>query len=510
MNRTKRGVFIVLSLTILLLAAGYGNRQKAMPEVPLSEIAVKDFSAGASVHDPSIILGEDGKYYIFGSHMEAAVSGDLHKWNTIASGVNGKNPLFSSLFEPDYQAFSFVGKNEEGGYSVWAPDVIYNETMGKYMLYFCTTSSYIKSNLCFALSDQLTGPYEYVDTIMYSGFTKGIIDQTNFYDVMPADADISPYFLRPSQFNNLQWPNCIDPALFFDDEERLWMVYGSWSGGIFLLEIDKETGYPIHPASSPDNDTDAYYGKRLAGGMHNSIEGPYVLHEKENGYYYLFVSYGSLTSEGGYQIRLFRSQSPEGPYTDAAGEQLGGVNDHSPYGVKLMGNYMLPSNPKAYMAPGHCSAFTDKDGKMYVVYHTRFDDGSEYHEPRVHQLFLTDNGWLAAAPFATSGEALSEQGFCTADMAGTWHLLNHNLAIDSSINTSQPVSVDRKGNASGQDIHLTVQENTNYVTVTIDGIDYHGVIIDMRDEAGNDTRCITAIGDNNQAIWMVHYKSAAS
>lgn len=119
------------------------------------------------------------------------------------------------------------------------------------------------------------------------------------------------------------------------------------------------------------------------------------------------------------------------------------------------------------------------------------------------------DGW-PPPPFATSGEALSEQGFCTADMAGTWHLLNHNLAIDSSINTSQPVSVDWKGNASGQDIHLTVQENTNYVTVTIDGIDYHGVIIDMRDEAGNDTRCITAIGDNNQAIWMVHYKSAAS
>ena len=38
MNRTKRGVFIVLSLTILLLAAGCGNRQKAMPEVPLSEM----------------------------------------------------------------------------------------------------------------------------------------------------------------------------------------------------------------------------------------------------------------------------------------------------------------------------------------------------------------------------------------------------------------------------------------------------------------------------------------
>ncbi len=164
------------------LASGRRLRQPPKGDAgsSLSEIAIKDFSAGASVHDPSIILGKTESIIFSVPIWKRQFSGDLHKWNTIASGVNGKNPLFSSLFEPDYQAFSFVGKNEEGGYSVWAPDVIYNETMGKYMMYFCTTSSYIKSNLCFALSDQLTGPYEYVDTIMYSGFTKGIIDQTNF------------------------------------------------------------------------------------------------------------------------------------------------------------------------------------------------------------------------------------------------------------------------------------------------------------------------------------------
>ncbi len=27
----------------------------------------------------------------------------------------------------------------------------------------------------------------------------------------------------------------------------MWMVYGSWSGGIFLLEIDEKTGLVIHP-----------------------------------------------------------------------------------------------------------------------------------------------------------------------------------------------------------------------------------------------------------------------
>ena len=53
------------------------------------------------------------------------------------------------------QRFTYVGKNEEGGYSVWAPDVIYNKKMGKYVMYFCTTSSYVKSNICFATADDI-------------------------------------------------------------------------------------------------------------------------------------------------------------------------------------------------------------------------------------------------------------------------------------------------------------------------------------------------------------------
>ncbi len=499
MNR-KHLLFPILAL-FTLCWCGCGSSKPVLSETPIDEITVKDFIAGASVHDPSIIAGEDGKYYIFGSHMEAAMSQDLHKWNTIASGVNSKNPLFEDLFEPDYKAFSFVGKNDEGGYSVWAPDVIYNETMGKYMMYFCTTSSYIKSNLCFAVSDHIGGPYTYVDTILYSGFSKGMIGKTNFYDIMPEDTDVKKYLLRPSQYNNLQWPNCIDPALFYDEEDRMWMTYGSWSGGIFLLEIDKETGYPIHPETDEENKIDAYYGKRLIGGLHNSIEGPYILYEKESGYYYLFVSYGSLTREGGYQIRVFRSKSADGPYTDALEQEMGGVTDHYQYGVKLMGNYILPSNEKAYMAPGHCSAFTDKDGKMYVVYHTRFDSGSEYHEPRVHQLFVTKSGWLAAAPFATNGEELSQEGYQDKDVEGTWYLLNHGLSIDGNINTTKEIML-----GADSDIKYEVEKDTNHITLMIDGVSYEGVIIDMKDEAGNETRCITAVGSNNQTIWAVHYK----
>jgi len=39
-------------------------------------------------------------------------------------------------------------------------------------------------------------------------------------------------------------PNAVDPHVFFDVDGDLWMVYGSYSGGIFILEMDPETGLP--------------------------------------------------------------------------------------------------------------------------------------------------------------------------------------------------------------------------------------------------------------------------
>jgi len=101
-----------------------------------SQIKKGGFSAGASVHDPSIIK-DNGTYYIFGSHMESAKSTDLRNWTSFSSGVNADNKLFDNLFDGeedgDPAAFAYVGKNEEGGYSVWAPDVIYNKKNGENM-----------------------------------------------------------------------------------------------------------------------------------------------------------------------------------------------------------------------------------------------------------------------------------------------------------------------------------------------------------------------------------------
>ena len=471
-----------------------------------SKIKKGGFSAGASVHDPSVIKDND-TYYIFGSHMESAKSADLRNWTGFSSGVNAENKLFDNLFDGeedgDPAAFTYVGKNEEGGYSVWAPDVIYNKKMGKYVMYFCTTSSYVKSNICFATADDIEGPYHYEDTFLYSGYSYHDVKESNIEELMGTDP--RPY--TAASYDNNNWPNCIDPDVFYDKDGRMWMVYGSWSGGIFLIEIDEETGYPIYPEADEENHVDSYYGKKLLGGYHNSIEGPHIMYDETSGYYYLFLSYGNLQAKGGYQMRLFRCDTVDGTYTDAAGKDMYLFVEHKDHGLKMMGNYTFPSLTQTYMAPGGQTAFEDEDGKLYLVYHQRFAKTGELHEPRVHQLFRTKDGWLVAAPFATDGETLKEDGYSGDEIQGTFYLVNHGTDISDRVHKPQRIQLNADGTVTGEELEgkWEAEEGTPYIDVTLGENTYTGVVLEMTDEAGNDTMCFSAKGDNNETIWGVKY-----
>ncbi|MBE5843706.1 MAG: arabinan endo-1,5-alpha-L-arabinosidase [Butyrivibrio sp.] len=480
------------------------NGEETAMTIDSAEIKKGVYKNAISCHDPQIVLGNDGTYYMTGSHQILAKSDDLTNWSYIGNGNN----VFSNLFSGDLDAFKYVGKNEEGGYSVWAANTYYNETMQKYVMYFCTTSTYIKSNLCMAVSDEPGGKYEYTDTILYSGFTGSTAEETDIFDVLGADADISEY-LKLGGYDNNKWPNCIDPAIFTDTDDRMWMVYGSWSGGIFLLELDPATGKPIHEAKEGDPQAesfDPYFGYRLVGGGHHAIEGPYLTYSPESGYYHLFVSYGGLTSDGGYQIRQFRSENPMGPYVDAAGNTLGDEEDYMNYGLKMMGNYTLPSLSVTYMAPGGQSIFQDQEGNYYITYHQRFDDGTEYHEPRVHRLFLTEDGWFTASPFEFTDDELSGDKLTdVADLNGTIYILDHGISVSNLVNKPVECTV-KDGVITGEEIEGTVElTGDSTAKLTINGEEFSGVIIDMADEAGNKTRSISAVGANNHTIWAVSY-----
>lgn len=496
----KRAVTaLVMAMTMALTGCAGTNGGKAGTEKKV-EIKKGNYNSEASIHDPQILLDSEGTYWMVGSHYLEAESGDLEKWT-----YTSKTPtvLFSNIYDGDMPAFDYVGKNDQGTYSCWAENIIYNDTMKKYVMYFCTTSTYIKSDICMAVADSPKGPWEYKAKFLYSGWTKKDVKNTDMYDVLGENADLSRY-LQYGAYNNKQWPNSIDPAVFTDMDGRMWLVYGSWSGGIFLIELDKATGLPVSPKETGEG-IDPYYGYRLLGGGHHAIEAPYIVYDSETKYYYLFLSYGELKREGGYQIREFRSKTPTGPYVDAKGQTPADQDDFFNYGVKLMGNYTFPSLETAYMAPGGESVFKDKNGDWCLVYHQRFDNGSEDFQDRIHRLYMTPEGWLVPQPFELSDDKVKNKGYQDDDLDGDVYMIDHGLSVDSNINEAEKTAFHKEKITGAYKGTYEIKKGTNQVVLKIKGGVYTGVITDTTDEAGNKIRTILAVGDNNQTIWGVKY-----
>ena len=471
-------------------------------------IKTSKINVGVSVHDPSIYY-ENDTFYIFGTHMASAKSSDGKHFSYLGNGYSKTNAVYSDLWAEDSHVFDYAGDKDsiiptdDGNCHVWAPDVIYNKAMGCYCLYYCTSSTWNASNLCYATADNIEGPYTWQGALIYSGFTSKSIDATNVTDYVEKEEALNRYTLGGGSYKYNNYPNAIDPHVFYDEDDRLWMVYGSWSGGIFLLELNEKTGEVIHPEDDKDNEIDAYFGKRLMGGKHKSIEDPYILYDKTSGYYYLFVSYGSLTRTGGYQIRVFRSDKVDGEYIDMNGKRpLESDLSHAISGLKLSGNYMLPSLSVAYMATGHNSTLVTDDGKYFICYHTRFNSNTEYHEPRIKQFFLNYEGWPCILPYPYDNEKIAENGYSLSDITGKYYFINQGISMDDAIASPEYMELNPDGSLDGKDITGTwsYTENTPYMKITYtdnrnEETTYSGIFCKQYDEAGNEVMIFSAVGN---------------
>lgn len=108
----------------------------------------------------------------------------------------------------------------------------------------------------FAASKNLEGPYTFVDTLIYSGFTENDkyvtsstknvnrkYTSTNVDELIASgEVTYNKEWFSNQNFNNYLFPNAIDPTIYYDTDGTMYMCYGSWSGGIFTLEIDPVTG----------------------------------------------------------------------------------------------------------------------------------------------------------------------------------------------------------------------------------------------------------------------------
>ena len=437
-----------------------------------------------SVHDPSVIRAEDGTFYIFGSHMAAARSTDLIQWTQFSRDALAGCTLVENAQEEMKEALQYAKTT-----TFWAPDVQRLDD-GRYYLYYCTCKGDSPlSMLGVAVSDSPEGPYKNLGVFLKSGYPG--------YDAT-------------------RLPNVVDPCVFFDKDHRLWMVYGSYSGGIFILEMDPATGFPLE-----NQNGNQVYGKKLLGKNHARIEGPYILYSPETDYYYLFLSFGGLEANDGYNIRVCRSRQPDGPYVDALGQDMtecGGKPgtffndpDYEGYGVKLMGGYCFENIPSdtnqfrlAYRSPGHNSAWYDEaTGRYFLIFHTRFASSGNSFNVRVHQMFMNEQGWPVVLPHRYAGEERtvpSEQ-----EQTGLYKIILHGRDINHTEHTSQTVTLEEGGTVTGA-MQGTWQCDENGVfRCEIDGTAYTGVMTQALDSKENVwVTCFTAMDEAGGALWGSH------
>jgi Beta-xylosidase len=274
----------------------------------------KSASRKVVTRDPSTIVECNGEYWIFytGKGTPSMRSKDLVTWKP-------GPPVFKQ--SPDWVATE-VPNNKNGVF--WAPDVM--KVGNEYRLYYSVSSMGAMDSAIGLATNRTLDPkdprYEWKD--------QGVV-------------------VRSRAGGN--W-NAIDPAIFQDDDGRLWMAFGSHWSGLKLLELDPKTGRRLDPDAPLIPIASAEVG----------LEAAYLC--KRDGYYYLFFNRGTCCqgADSTYEIRVGRSRSIEGPYVDKEGKSL----------MEGGGSIFLENRNDPLVAPGHAGILL-KDGTEWLSCHFEGD-----------------------------------------------------------------------------------------------------------------------------------------
>ena len=520
------------------IGAGAGESQYIMPG---ANTAYNDppapVFAEVTVHDPSLTRGRtsDGWWYVIGTFLGAARSQDLMSWQSINYGVgyprpgNPDNMSFFPINNSDNSVETMATQiaradaaNTPGGIvNFWANEII-QMPCGRYFMYYSLSAGFHagvtqanRSGIGVAIADSMAGPW--VTQGMFVGSGRANPGPTLEHPGMSQDGSI--------QFDGNRHPNAIDPSPFFDSKGNFWLVYASWSGGIFLYRMCEVTGLP--KPNYPLNAENAGYGRLLVASTHHGIEGAHIIYSQNSNMYYLFVTTGGLGANDGYNVRIFRSEYPDGPYQDA---RFGQVNvqytptssannnfvnvDGSRFsfhdmGVKILGGYHFVGTTEesslgtGYLSPGHGGAvWCDEVGSYLKVFHTRFVGRGEWHQVRVHQMFMTEQGWFALAPFRFDGGQGARE-FTTLSLVGDYKIVNHGRYVDRTANLSDVYRFNSDGTItnSGVEVGSWALRGDNIADILLHNINYNGVFLRQFDHNnGVWVQTFTAVSHNNEPV----------
>lgn len=279
----------------------------------LSVVVLSSISGQPPSHDPSHMVKDGGRYYIYttgdGIWNMSADNPNFTGWRAEALVFEqGTWPGWINGYVPGFNGF------------FWAPEIIYMNS--KWHLYYsCSTFGSQRSAI-------------------------GLVTSASLSDPDWADQGMVVYSDNPDLSLEV---NAIDPDIFKDKDGKVWLLYGSYWNGIVITELDSTSGKPVDP-------------KNLYHAAGNGCEAGNLLSHGD--YYYLFFNRGDCCKgiHSTYYILTGRSGSPTGPFLDKNGiaTNSGG------------GTVFLHSDGR-FIGPGH---FGYGEGKLTYHYYDGVNNGA--------------------------------------------------------------------------------------------------------------------------------------
>ncbi len=391
----------------------------------------------ANVHDPSVVLADDGYYYMYQTdasygnahayhgHFFCRRSRDLVNWEFLGPTMHGipvwlkgkLNELRDSMGVAPNTADFDNDQTYQQQFGYWAP-CVRKLANGIYRMYYAVTvpgtidGEDTWSERCFIGMMETATP-----ALTESWVDKGYV-LTNY-----SDRGLD-FRYKADDWNNCYFKyNCIDPSYIITPEGEHWLIYGSWHYGFAAVQINPETGKTISEQGLPwGAENEAAYGKlvytRQMGNRWQAAEAPEVIYR--DGYYYLFMAYDGLDVP--YNTRVVRSRNIDGPYYGIDGTD---VTNSGGDAFPIVTHPYKFSGDHGWVGISHCAIFDDGKGNYYYVSQQRFPAGYNGNANSnalmlggVRSIRWTSTGWPVVMPErynATEQTAISDD-----DIVGTW------------------------------------------------------------------------------------------
>jgi beta-xylosidase len=400
----------------------------------------------ANVHDPTVMLADDGYYYMYQTdasygnasmgagkgHFHGRRSKNLIDWEYMGSTMMDV-PAWVLETANEYRAELGLPAITDPQYLYWAP-VARRVSSGVYRMYYAIgLDNFIKTGKSSRDANNFDGSWterafigmmETSDPASNNWVDKGMVicsasDRGTNWTRASIDGDYGSAYFRY---------NAIDPTFIITPEGEHWLAYGSWHSGFAIVQLDPATGKTLKPLGKPWATSAAAleangYGKRINTRVPNGnwarwqgSEGPEIVYH--DGYYYLFMAYDGLDIP--YNTRVVRSARVDGPYIGIDGTNVTTGGNAFPvvtHPYKFMNDY-------GWVGISHCAVWSDDNDNWYYCSQQRFPGDYPGNASNavmlggVRRIVWDDNGWPLVMPERYA--AVPQADIAADEIVGTW------------------------------------------------------------------------------------------